>query len=523
MPHELRCPVLGVCRLPQYLRCIYQSAPGELSDRRAFNVKYQPREESIAKFWLEKMVRLFQPPCKHEQPAQHYLLLPLTVIFVDEGLDKAFPKNPEPFHANGVLTFAPLAGILYGSGALLVARVLRRPTPGMFLNNTARMTLYAGVFGFSYQELHCQLRIKPYLNSKNIRIPPRVMIQSNGTTGQDDYFLAGAAFGFLIASTRRLSVGSGGWKRYFGSASVFSFLASCPVFLVLNRDRAKLALKERNDRENEAVDSIIHQTLKAMTGGDKSHRKMFESLRSSDKGKEDSEGHVSIVIPHHTNGQPEIMPAGSEPHTAINVDGRQKYIPNTDYMWPVDDDGVEKLRAHIKELRKIRDELSLEAEWVWSELARKEESYYTETDAMAKDLKRRELELLGGLHSRFYTEIAGYDWMISDAKKTIQQIKKNYRWRPEPGGEELAMHGPEMSVRAIKRHLIDKQMSASHLTAAVIPEEAPVELKEEILHSLEAERKNIEATTNLLHEFEAKVVEARVKQQQYESQRKNKT
>jgi hypothetical protein len=97
----------------------------------------------------------------------------------------------------------------------------------------------------------------------------------------------------------------------------------------------------------------------------------------------------------------------------------------TNYNWhPAPDQAIPMLEAHVHRLSQWRNDLALEAEYLWRVLSQHEAEYHnTASDSNEKLEKRKIVELLGGMHNSLWTRASQYDWMLADARKRLEQMR----------------------------------------------------------------------------------------------------
>lgn len=333
----------------------------------------------------------------------------------------------------------------------------------------------------------------------------------------DDFAFAGMAAGCLLSLPRGISRPSeaGPPTRILGAMAVGS-LAGIVLFPILYYNRFMEAATKFEEAYEKA--RLVRLQLQASqrwkpffgTRGFPVAQIQQMAPPSSQSGTLMSAPAQEELMPQLPSPHPALPPPGSEPHAVAIVNGEVRPWPNTDYFWNPGsrDEGIKKLQEHIKQLQETRKELATEAEYLWIVIAKKEHLYYTEEDEEKKTFLRKELELLGDIHSKMFQDISGYDWMIADSKKNILQLK-NDKWIPEPRTPEVLKHSPERSLKLIRSHLNNMKEAVKANDQNLFPDDTPEEIRDHIEKQQEFLKQNMDATASLVREFENYVQEGR--------------
>lgn len=423
----------------------------------------------------------------------------------------------EPVNANAMSLLGPILSLVAGTVTSVSSRIFRgRPVGQKLLRHTGWWTLAtSGVYCCS-EISYWSTTIRPSANGQGIQWTPWKLVEQSKLPTMDDFMVVGATAGALCASSAR--------RRFPGTITPLAILGAMSIgatagnmtFMAFNLRRVAKTLEndwETLQRSRELRAQIraawyYDSTVDALLGPRSSHigQMQIQHMQgppaepSHEPHQQTSSQGVPLQLP---TPHPSLPPPGSGPHAVALVNGETRPWPNTDYYWnPVSRDaGIKDLQDHIEQLQQTRRELATEAEYLWIVIAKKEQKFYTEEDDQQKTVLRKELELLGDIHSRMFQDISGYDWMIADSKKNILQLK-NENWVPEARSQEVQDHSPERTLKLIRNHLDNLKDMVKMTDQGLVPEDAPADIKDQIEKQHEFLKTNTTATATLMREFE---------------------
>ncbi|KAF2835549.1 hypothetical protein M501DRAFT_988841 [Patellaria atrata CBS 101060] len=435
----------------------------------------------------------------------------MTRIFPSplEGQHAAYPPVPSPLPARLDNILIPLIGTVGGLFRLLVSRQV-----GPSLTTAGTCTLWATItqVGLNTGQRWVE---QPMLDALKIKPRRRSWIELNDQVELDDYIVVGACGGMAMAFLRRKHRPMN-FTRYLGAAAMGGFFAFHVGFYRMS-DTAGSAWRTFMETQGQATQFKVKlrkkyfaeaQERKAAAGSPTPLEQLFSMLKGSDKDTSQpgvpSHGTVAVFEELQEYGQ-QSQP-GAAPHVyIIDENEKRKWVPTTDYHWEPrsPQEGLQELQGHIVELTDLRKQLVEETEYLWIELARREQIFYREKDESIRRGQRKELELLGSMHFNLWAEISLLDWMIADSRKNMLQLQpakegKKWGWMPQvPKHIESGQYKPLRTYQTLQRHLQEKESELEEMKASRDPR-VPDHMREQLLDSA---RENVEATARLVAEF----------------------
>ncbi|KAF2498269.1 hypothetical protein BU16DRAFT_615333 [Lophium mytilinum] len=402
------------------------------------------------------------------------------------------PREPHPLPANGATTSNVPTLSVAGAGILSGYQLLRRRAlPGHYLRNVGSLALPTLAFLVAVEILDDEVCIRPTLVKEGIEPIRPPILDFNGKTTTDDFFMTGVISGLVAASFKRPFANITGWRRYVSLATIGGLSG---FFLA----HAYFGKEYRDAWEKRTLPALRAKIEKSLA----LHRRFPGDESTPDDAGPivDPEGLDAVVPPmirtpgaHDQIFGPGISPffVGESGETLI------------DYAWEGKESG---LRDCIQSLEQLKKTLVVEAEYLWLEIAKKEYMFYTEQEGTEmKETKARQLRVLEALHRHVYMEISRLDWLIANLKRNIRQLQaESHEWLPHQ--EHLsnpALHSPRYSAGYLRNALQKAWEKDSNLTASPGKRMHPAitGYKKEV-------EKEILVLDDLLRDFEKRVQDA---------------
>ncbi|KAF2463008.1 uncharacterized protein BDR25DRAFT_320317 [Lindgomyces ingoldianus] len=428
-----------------------------------------------------------------------------------EGQHPLVPRTPEPLPAHSVhLSVCCLLSGIWTAGCSIFGRA----RPGTFLRTSASVTAGFVLWDITKTYSARQLFL-PALKNAGIEKPKAWKLwENNGKFTLDDAALGGGVLGLICALRPTAFPGVRGWQRFLGAASVgWAFGGTSAGYYFRASQHFQMALAVTHYQElQEAV------TLQVLANDDKFVASLTKVGRWYLKYLTWNTSHMG----HQQHSQPQQL-AGPfwlltfEDGASLmgcDHDGRAR-----SYQWNTDNNALDALQDRISELRALRQQYAIELEYVQQVLAKKEYDFFQmTTEDFAKDVLRRELQLLNGLSETLFLQRSLFEFHIQDSEKLYNQIQQKNMgstqpWVPAPTPDlELPdgwqnRHSPHISTLTIRRHWEQNRQMVSDAEQSESDGLVPIPDGSPSVHgtALEQQKKNVLATERVLKEFEEQI------------------
>jgi hypothetical protein len=366
----------------------------------------------------------------------------------------------------------------------------------------------------------------------------------------DDTVIGGGILGAFLALNPRALPGVGGWKRFFGAATV-----GCASGGFAGQSR---------------LNPLPPPMMKLMRAGDEQiQQTQYKRLQENEKAQEKLSRFGKIAFAWYTlpiwdlsiNPFKAATGAGSnsaggaiaggfqpgqmaqDPHAGISKEEMEKHtliqieFNNGELQGPdielgyraykdtlADRDPV-ALRDWLEHLEEIRNKTVTETQYVWHHLAAKEQEFYAlEGDDKEKDIVRRELQLLNNLAGDFTARGSILAYHIADALKRLKQTGQDKTTGQTLLSEKEHMptglpadwrnrYSPTMIAEQVRlnwtrqKELLGFLEQSNTMIKELGPEPGSQHEKQfkQVQENTENMKKNVEATERLLREFEEQI------------------
>lgn len=426
-------------------------------------------------------------------------------------------------------TVEVFAGPLCGFTYTILRRLFGEKKPGTFLRSTAVCAVVCASIDCVAAVAGYRTFTYPILKRDGIEPKPYRLWENNGQVGRDDCVLAGGILGTLVALRRRPFQSVVGWRRYVGAASCGSTAGLLFGYLrfPVETEVWKLYLQKDHDATGMKMQLIQDRQTARQLAKDKpsmmdwigaflrSWMPEFTSRETETIDQRTGSGAKRLGFQIEVEDHVRALPLGTSPHPGYITEGQTKFLPRADYDWEPEsvDEGIKVLKQHIEDLQQKRAALAKEAEYTWLDLAKKEHIFYYEKDVETKDMMKRELELLSGIHYRHWQEISDINWMIADSQKNIRQSElfpsEAAVWLPQLRAlSNPTQHSPQATLKHVREHWENLKMIIAKTEEVLLVANIPQDTREALKAEQEGMRKNLKATELLLKEYEDKVKEA---------------
>jgi hypothetical protein len=312
---------------------------------------------------------------------------------------------------------------------------------------------------------------------------------NTGKTSMDDLNVAGVFIGLSAAIFRRPFSSVTGWRRYTSFATFGWFSAQVAARPYFGKDfRAALDLSREQYAEKEEYLESRSERLRIGRDG--------LSMPDGIMVATDTRGTIAtsmVLPPGTTNFRP-----GNAPYYA-ELQIVEIAVPIRDYTWQ----GTEsETRDAIKAYEQERHKSAVDAEYMWLEIAKRENYMHAETDPNVKEAQATELRWLNTIHRQLYDQTTELDWVIANLKKYIRQLQAQKSGKPWLPRQELLSdpdkHSPEAATEMLRGLWENIKWMKNQRHQHVHPE------SDEQIDS----KKDLKAIDDVLRDFEKKVEEA---------------
>lgn len=398
------------------------------------------------------------------------------------------------------------------------------------------------LLGVGSEEWARHYRVKPYLESKGIKIPRRKLVERVTEIDADNWILLGMGLGTAAAGLMRRPWHIHGWNRFMGYAS-YGGLAGLAGALLSDPEGYTNALDkaERNRAISMAYQADMQQFWASRRTADDVQKNMpqpqvgmtpLEKLlqqAGSPRVEGQEFGKVEAVWEGDVGHDSILDREDPQPHYSFMRDGERIYLPSTNYEWQPGPEGVKQVEDHINVLKAQRAQLAREAELLWHQLAVKEAEYF-DTPVSTESRKEQEdfVSMLSHIHFNIWNDVSALDWTIADSNKILLQMKameKRAHWTPPAPANEAKiaprqtyrlLQGLEADLRAsvpeIRRYKEEYMNALNDAGVRVINGQTG----QQITLSRTDMEKTIEETSKLLSRVEAHIEELQKMTQEIE-------
>jgi len=369
--------------------------------------------------------------------------------------------------------------------------------------------------------------IRKTLEEEGVKVPKHKWFDRIGHVDQDDLVLSGALAGLATAVYQPHKYPTVvGWRRPIGLACVRGlafWVLGQPLIWYLNRHTIADDWKKYSAAKQKAHLAEI-ELLRKTSMKKQSKGTVFQWPASGSSFPAQMTAPTNPLLSHDLPPDPAILDSigpGKAPHELAYDTWEEKVValPTTDYRWePTSSaDGERSLQGHIEKLLERRQKLVKQVEWLWHELAIRENNYHNLPPGEDKDITRKKLELLGSMHKNLWVEISELDWMIGDSRKQILQLQsrnKGITWLPpttvanasfandKTGTQPVDESIWNRLIRDLRNHQENLQAVMASMDEVLLTDEKDSEEKEEFDRTLKEVKQNEEATEGLIQEFE---------------------
>jgi hypothetical protein len=439
---------------------------------------------------------------------------------------------------------------VYGIGITAFLALVGKSRPGTYLKTVAYLSAahvsISAIDSYSTREIS-----RGIFKLDNVDPKPGKLWERTKHWTVDDTVIGGGILGTFLALNPRALPGVGGWKRFFGAATV-----GCGVGGFLGQSRLSPAPSGMT-RLIDAGDAQIKQTqYKRLKENEKAQEKLsrfgkvafawytwpiwdlsinpFKAV--TEAGSNNAGGAITGGFqpgqmardPHAGISKEEI-----EKHTLIQIEFNNGELRGPDiehgyraYKDSLTDRDPIALRDWLEHLEGIRNKTVTETQYVWHHLAAKEQEFYSlEGDDKEKDIIRRELQLLNNLAGDFTARGAILAYHIADALKRLKQTGQD-----ETTGQNLlaekkssmptglpadwrSRYSPNMIAEQVRlnwtrqKELLGFLEQSNTMIKELGPEPGSPQEKQfkQIQENTENMKKNVEATERLLKDFEEQI------------------
>jgi len=386
----------------------------------------------------------------------------MTIIYTrpEEGVHRAFPRNPAPYFATWPLLFASWAGLPY-----LLVRLSpvawrasawrnwarKSPDPVLSVPSVDSDWCKFSICAFptllligAQQDWTTGSRARTYFEEKGIALQSKRWFLRLGHFDVDDGMLAGATIGLLLSTRYRTRLGLQRWQKWAGGAVCGSFVGNLatrcyyPIFMRGEYQKRKQEA-EAAHREARLWDDEVEETMVQATERERLRKNRPPAFKPSGVPPTSSPSQTSragietslplgprpICIAFQASRQAD---SSIDPH-GINSELEDGGLGVSHCHWTSDVNGVsENLQAYLSKLRTRRKMLLNEARTMWTWLDSAERKYYTLLEATSKstaqdderDKALRYCQVLESEHKVIWLAISRTDWLVANAQKRIR-------------------------------------------------------------------------------------------------------
>jgi hypothetical protein len=480
------------------------------------------------------MVQLFVP----EGTFRAVYIKPSTIsdhVRAGEGQHALVRRRlPDPVPISSTLLPNLWQGTLYAAGATALLAFAGKSRPGMFLNASA----YFGVGGLAATAIDGYGRRevnRAIFKMDNVEPKPGKLWERTKHLSVDDMVIGGGVVGVFLALSPRAFPGAGGWKRFFGAATVGSAVSGYVGERHLGRSSAEIR------GMLQMADLMVRATYYTRLRDDEKARASLSRvgkiaftlytvpLVGIKFGSASASGGVRGPGPsqlkqgqHHG----EIIQYEFNKGELLGPDMENGFRAYKDMLVERDPDALQDWLERLQEVRKATAD---EASYVWLYLARKEHDFYSLVEENhEKDVLRRELQLLNNMAFDFATRDAIIGYQVADIMKRLRQMEQTDPTMQSSNQDLLALnralrdelpatwkdrYDPQLLTEQVRiAWTRQKEVLAKLEQSVVMHGELHVEpgsVEETGLktfkQSTEVMKKNVEATERLLKELEDQV------------------
>jgi hypothetical protein len=449
-------------------------------------------------------------------------------------------RHPDPLPAQSKIVSTPWQVSVCAASFTAFLALVGKSRPGIFLKTTAYFA--AANLSVSACDVYSQREInRAVFKLDNLEPKPGKLWERTKHWSVDDLVLGGGVLGTFLALNPRALPGIGGWKRFFGAATVGCALGGYVGETRLFRLPSQLLdVMHATDKQTR---QIQYERLKEDSRAQEALSRFgrlalafyswpvwdvsinpFAIGHSSGTG---SQASGAMQNPHANSTQQEM-----EQHTLVQLEFNKGELKGPDiengyraYKDSIRNRDADALRDWLEHLQEIRETTAAEARYIWQYLAVKEHKFYDLVEEeREKDIVRREIQLLNNMASDFALRDAVFAYHIADAQKRLQQTEqkvpasqnlamKSLPTQMQPSAELRNHHSPHLVTEQVRMNWTRQKELLNYLenhttlykdfhAEAGSPQEAQLK---QVRQNAEDMKKNVEATERLLKEFEEQI------------------